>query len=122
MEQKNKSLTKEQLDVLREKETEPAFSHPYNKNKDKGEYRCAYCDSLLFKSDAKFDSGTGWPSFDKAIPGAIEIKTDFSLGIPRIEVICTRCKSHLGHVFNDGPKQTTGKRFCINGCALDFKK
>ncbi|RME77929.1 peptide-methionine (R)-S-oxide reductase [Candidatus Woesearchaeota archaeon] len=117
-----KKLTKEQYAVLREKGTEPPGTSPLLHNKDKGDYKCAACGQTLFKSDAKFDSGTGWPSFDQAIPGAVEYKEDHTFFMKRTEVVCSACGSHLGHVFDDGPKETTGKRYCINGCALAFKK
>lgn len=122
-EQWRKQLTPEQYQVLREKGTEPAFAGKYYKTKDKGVYRCAACGNELFSSDTKFDSGSGWPSFyDLAHNDAIELRPDNSFGLPRTEVICAKCASHLGHLFDDGPKDKGGQRYCINSCALDFKK
>ena len=112
-------LTKEQLAVLNNKATEPAFSGKLLKEKRSGDYKCAFCGNKLFKSNAKFDSGTGWPSFCDAIEGSIQFEEDNSFGMKRTEVKCTKCGSHLGHFFTDGPK---GKRYCINSLALDFKE
>lgn len=118
-----KKLTKEQYHVLREKGTEPAFTGKFVDHKEKGMYKCAACGAELFSSDTKFDSGSGWPSFyDVANKGNVELHDDHSFGMHRIEVTCKKCGSHLGHVFDDGPKNKTGKRFCINSCSLDFKK
>jgi len=115
-----KELSPEEFYVLREEGTERAFSSPLNKNYKAGTYICAACDTPLFESEHKFDSGTGWPSFDRAIEGNVAYSTDNKLGYTRTEEHCATCGGHLGHVFNDGPKATTGKRHCINGVALDF--
>jgi peptide-methionine (R)-S-oxide reductase len=114
-------LTEEQYKIARKHGTEPAFSEGnYNDEKREGVYRCAGCGIELFDSSDKYDSGTGWPSFDKPIEDkAVESSLDFKLFLPRTEVHCARCDSHLGHVFNDGP-ESTGKRFCINGTVLNF--
>jgi len=118
-----KKLTPEQYHVLREAGTEPPSSGKLLHNKDNGDYTCAACGNVVFKSDTKFDSGSGWPSFyDVANNDAVTLRQDSSLGMPRIEVLCANCGSHLGHVFHDAPQQPTGMRFCINSAALDFKK
>lgn len=116
-----KKLTPEQYNVLREKGTEAPFTGKFYKNSEKGMYVCAACGQPLFSSDTKFDSNCGWPSFDRSLEGNVEFKNDESLGMQRTEVLCKNCGSHLGHVFDDGPKETTGKRFCINSVSLDFK-
>ena len=113
-------LTKMQYYVLREAGTERAFTSPLNKNYKDGVYHCAGCDTPLFKSEHKFDSGTGWPSFDREIEGNVAFSTDYKIGYARTEEHCAACGGHLGHVFNDGPRATTGKRHCINGVALKF--
>ena len=115
----NELLTPEQYAVLFEEATEPPFSHALDKEKRAGTFLCAACRLPLFTSDAKFDSGTGWPSFTQAIEGNIEIKRDFKLILPRSEYHCMRCGGHQGHVFNDGPRPT-GQRWCNNGLALQF--
>jgi peptide-methionine (R)-S-oxide reductase len=114
-----KVLTKEQFYVLREEGTEPAYSSPLNNEKRKGTFVCAGCDLPLFKSETKYESGTGWPSFYAAIPGAVATKVDYKLILPRTEYHCRRCEGHQGHVFPDGPKPT-GQRYCNNGVALKF--
>ena len=108
--------------VTQEKGTEPAFTGKYWDEHSDGSYHCAVCGQKLFESNTKFDSGTGWPSFDQAIPGSVKLQSDESAGTIRTEVICSKCGSHLGHMFEDGPKDTTGQRFCINSCAIDLKK
>jgi len=115
-----KALTPEQYRVLREKGTEAPFSGSLLHADADGVYRCAACGNPLFASDAKFDSGTGWPSFDQALPGAVEENTDETLGAPRTEIVCGKCGSHLGHVFDDGPTET-GKRYCTNSVCLDLE-
>ncbi len=121
-EELKKKLTPEQYHILREKGTEAPFTSPLVDMHEKGMFTCAVCGNQLFASDAKFDSGTGWPSFDQAIPGAVELHDDSSMGMHRTEVTCARCGSHLGHVFDDGPSETTGQRYCINGACLIVKK
>ncbi len=115
-----KKLTEEQYRVLREKGTEMPFTGKLLHNKKDGMYYCAGCGARLFPSEKKFDSGTGWPSFTAAEKSAVELNEDNSLFMKRTEVICKKCKGHLGHVFDDGPEGK--KRFCINSCVLDFKK
>jgi peptide-methionine (R)-S-oxide reductase len=114
-----KLLTPEQYAVLREEDTERAFTSPLNKEHRQGTFVCAGCDLPLFASETKFDSGTGWPSFYAPIENAVKQDTDFTFGMVREEVHCRRCGGHLGHVFDDGPKPT-GLRYCINGLALKF--
>lgn len=117
-----KNLTLEQYRILREKGTEAAFTGKYVDNHETGMYECAACGHPLFASDTKFDSGSGWPSFDQPVNREhVELREDDSHGMTRTEVVCKNCGSHLGHVFDDGPKETTGKRYCINSCSLAFK-
>lgn len=113
-------LTDMEYYVLRRAATENAFSSELLEIKQKGTYVCAGCGTPLFKSEHKFDSGTGWPSFDREIEGNVAYDVDYKIGVARTEEHCAVCGGHLGHVFNDGPRNTTGKRHCINGAALDF--
>ncbi|SKA78281.1 peptide-methionine (R)-S-oxide reductase MsrB [Desulfobaculum bizertense] len=117
-----KTLNPEQYRVCRRRETEAPFSGRYARFKGEGTYFCVCCGNELFSSDAKFESGTGWPSFFESIrKDAVEYHTDSSLGMIRTEVVCAQCEAHLGHVFPDGPKPT-GQRYCINSVCLDFKE
>ena len=113
-------LTDMEYYVLRKAATENAFSSELLDNKEKGTYTCAGCGTPVFRSENKFKSGTGWPSFDQEIEGNVAYDVDYKIGYARTEEHCANCGGHLGHVFNDGPSQTTGKRHCINGVALDF--
>ena len=118
-----KKLSKEEYRVLREKGTERPFTGQYWNHKEKGTYRCAGCGVELFSSNAKYDSGCGWPSFYDALDkDKIEEKLDLSHGMRRKEVLCKNCGGHLGHVFDDGPRDKTGLRYCINSVSLDFEK
>jgi peptide-methionine (R)-S-oxide reductase len=114
-------LSPERFHIMREQGTEPPFTGAYTYEKADGVYRCGACDAELFSSDAKFDSGTGWPSFtEPAVAESVELRPDHSHGMVRTEVVCANCGGHLGHVFDDGPGPD-GKRFCINSCALDLE-
>ncbi len=122
-EQLKQKLTPEEYAVLREKGTEAAFSGEYVDNHESGMYRCKVCGNTLFTSAQKFDSGTGWPSFtDPAVAENVGTRPDDSHGMHRTEVFCKHCDSHLGHVFDDGPKNAGGKRYCINSVCLAFEK
>jgi len=106
--------------VLRKAGTERAFSGPLNDNKKAGTYVCAGCQAPLYQSEYKYDSGSGWPSFDRGIDENLEYDVDYKIGYPRTELKCNKCGGHLGHAFNDGPRETTGMRHCINSAALNF--
>lgn len=118
-----KELTPEQYRTLREKGTDIPFTGEYVDNHSDGMYACAACGNPLFSSDTKFDSGSGWPSFyDVVSKGNVELHEDNSLGMKRVEVVCANCGGHLGHLFDDGPRDKTGQRYCINSTALKFKQ
>ncbi len=113
-------LTPKQYHILRNAGTEFAFSGAYDKHYEKGVYICAGCGSELYRSEHKFNSGTGWPSFDRGVEDALEFDVDYKIGYARTELKCATCGGHLGHMFKDGPRDTTGERHCINSAALSF--
>ena len=117
---KNNDLSSQQLDVLFNEATEPPGSSELNNEKREGSYHCVNCDTELFKSNTKYESGSGWPSFYEALPNVFETKTDYHIGYARTEYHCKNCGGHHGHIFDDGP-EPTGKRFCNNGVCLVFK-
>lgn len=118
-----KKLTPKQYKMLRKAGTEMPFTGKYVNNHDKGTYNCAACDTPLFESDTKFNSHSGWPSFfDVVEKGNVELVPDKSLGMKRTEVVCATCSSHLGHLFEDGPSEETGLRYCVNSACLNFKE
>lgn len=122
-EEKLKTLSGEEIDVTQNKGTEAPFQNKYWDHHEGGDYNCKVCGVKLFSSDAKFDSKSGWPSFDKPVEDkAVSFVEDVSHGMSRVEATCKNCGAHLGHVFDDGPSDTTGKRFCINSASLDFDK
>ncbi len=114
-------LSEEQYRVLRQKGTERPFTGEFNLHFEDGTYKCMACNAALFESNSKFDSGCGWPSFDKSIEGSVEYIRDTSHGMIRTEILCANCGSHLGHVFEDGPTET-GQRYCVNSLSIDFDK
>jgi peptide-methionine (R)-S-oxide reductase len=115
------NLTPEQYHIMREKGTDAPFTGQYDHNEEPGMYQCAACNVTLFSSDTKFDSGSGWPSFyDVAQTGTVELHDDKSFGMTRTEALCANCGAHLGHVFDDGPRDKTGQRYCINSTSLKF--
>ncbi len=120
---KDEDLAPEFFRVARECGTEPPFTGKYWDTHEKGMYRCAVCGQELFSSDTKFDSGTGWPSFTEPVNREhVIIREDKSMGMSRVEVLCEKCGAHLGHVFDDGPQERGGKRYCVNSISLDLKK
>ncbi len=117
-----KTLTDQQYYVLREKGTDRPGDYGYTKHFKKGTYHCAACGAQLFESGTKYESHCGWPSFDDAIKGAVNFTLDASQGMVRTEITCNSCGGHLGHIFDDGPKETTGKRYCVNTSSIQFEK
>lgn len=117
-----KELSPEEFRILREKGTEAPFTGEYDNMFENGMYKCGGCGTELFDSSNKYDSGCGWPAFDQSISNAVTFTEDNTLGMKRVEVTCTKCGGHLGHVFPDGPKSTTSKRFCINSKSLKFQR
>ena len=117
-----KKLSEEEFHITQEKGTERPFHNIYWDKKDDGLYTCKVCGAKLFLSSRKYGSGTGWPSFDDASTGAVKYHEDIDRGMSRVEVVCTNCGAHLGHVFEDGPSDTTGKRFCMSSASLSFEK
>lgn len=115
-------LTPEEYAVTQESATETPFTGQYWDEHADGTYTCKVCGQVLFDAEHKFESGSGWPSFDRAVPGSIEMREDTSGGMVRTEVVCSHCGAHLGHMFEDGPKETTGQRFCINSASLDLQQ
>lgn len=116
-----KQLSREEYYVLRQKGTERPFTGEFNMHFENGDYHCKGCGAKLFESEHKFESGCGWPSFDQAVEGAIEYIRDTTHGMIRTETVCANCGGHLGHVFNDGPRETTGMRYCINSISIGFE-
>jgi peptide-methionine (R)-S-oxide reductase len=114
-------LSREEYYILRQKGTERPFTGEFNMHFENGDYHCKGCGAKLFESEHKFESGCGWPSFDQAVEGAIEYIRDTSHGMIRTETVCANCGGHLGHVFNDGPRETTGMRYCINSISIGFE-
>ena len=117
-----KRLTSEEFEITQNAGTEAPFTGKYWDEHTDGTYTCKVCGQVLFDSQHKFESGSGWPSFDRAVPGSVEVREDVSHGMTRTEVVCSKCGAHLGHIFEDGPRDTTGQRFCINSASLDLKQ
>jgi len=115
-------LTEQEYYVLRQKGTDRPSDEGYTKHFDKGTYHCRACNTQLFESNSKYESHCGWPSFDDALPGTIDQTRDLSHGMIRTEITCAACDGHIGHIFDDGPKDTTGKRYCVNTSSIKFVK